>query len=199
MLCTVDYRPRSASSAAVSRSRTAAGFNPKASASSRAMTDQRGGFRFDGLVAGQSVHFLTMPSPPVVDHDPVEPLDVLLQHARPGHVDGPRVADVLQERPHPRERGPPRMRVVTANDEHLEARPGQFARRPGAHRSLGLAPVSERQHGPTPVGDRREQNFGERAVVGLQLCERLHKVFVVGCGETTPCRSTPPATDDGPS
>ena len=59
----VGHRPRSASSAAVSRSRTAAGFNPKASATARAMTDQRGGRRFDGLVTGQSVHFLIMRSP----------------------------------------------------------------------------------------------------------------------------------------
>ena len=55
--------PRSASSASVSTSRTAGGRRSNRSATARAMTDQRGGFRFDGLVVGQSVHFLTMRSP----------------------------------------------------------------------------------------------------------------------------------------
>ena len=96
------------------------------------------------------------PRPPVVDHHPIEPLGVLLEDARSGHVDGPRIADVLEKRAHPRERRPPSVRVFR------------------------LAPVSEQQHGPTPVGDRREHDFGERAVVGLHVCERLHKVAVVG-------------------
>ena len=56
LLCTVDYRPRSASSAAVSTSRTAVGRRSNRSATARATTDQRGGLRFDGLVDGQVSH-----------------------------------------------------------------------------------------------------------------------------------------------
>ena len=56
-------RPRSAASATANRSLTAAGFKPKASATARATTDQRGGRRFDGLVEGQASHANTSRSP----------------------------------------------------------------------------------------------------------------------------------------